>query len=165
MEQQFTREVRLGWNERPIEAANIKKMLTYVLPTTASGREIWLGAVDPLDRALFDDGQPLPSVVYYWLTVAAAIQRTRGDTGFSVIILPGSRKMLPLDTGDLAAELAAGTNNPAFAWILAWGVEATRWNWEPPFRCAGAVASIVDAGLGAAWMCSEPDFRSLSALR
>jgi len=145
------------------ETANVHKYIT--LPATCSrlGAMVNAQALEPSQRALFDAGDLLPDLAFYWMNLAAAIVAdctARDD--IAALVVPFERLVVPLSVGDLCAQMASNPWKSAAQVFVIWGADGAIFKRTSfPVRCAGAAFPIVD-GVGIGYGADARDVRRLN---
>jgi hypothetical protein len=118
------------------------------------------------EKQLFEAGDLIPSISYYWLNLCSRIIRNSLRKGqVSILSVPSRNLLIPLCVGDLCEQIHGQAWMSTAEVLIAWGVEPTIYN-HPiyPIKCLGAVFPIID-GLGIAWKASSEEFIELSELK
>ncbi|MRG98238.1 hypothetical protein [Polyangium spumosum] len=145
------------------EATGIEKYLTFSATCERRGVMIEPRTLDQAEQLLFDEGDLLPALAFYWLSVCAAIIQDSISRGtVAALLVPSARLILPLSVEDLCAEIGSNPWKSAAQLFVVWGADAMIFKRKSfPVRCAGAVFPIID-GVGMGWIADTLDMKRFS---
>jgi hypothetical protein len=120
------------------------------------------------DRRLFDDGDLIPGLAYYWLNLCAQILESNYERNkVTILTVPSQNFLTDLRIEEVCGQIYSN------AWTLASAETFIVWGVDPkilhkkrpdfPIPCSGAIFPIYD-GLGIGWRTSSEEFSEWSGL-
>jgi hypothetical protein len=125
-------------------------------------------SLNPEDKRLFDDGDLIPGLAYYWLNLCSKILKLNLQRGrVSVLAIPHQNFITDLRVDEVCAQIYRNewTTSSAETFI-AWGVTPELLHKKRPHfpvQCLGAIFPVFD-GLGIGWRVSPEEFAELNGI-